>query len=128
MVGSRTMTPPMMRGTPVSSGIAHGTAYVLACADHAAAPRRAIGPEEVEGEGLRFERAVAKAEKDLLALTKTVADKIGSSEAEIFAAQALVVTDAGFHNQVLALVREKAINVEAALAEVVEKFTRAFDA
>jgi phosphotransferase system enzyme I (PtsI) len=117
----------MYRGTPVSSGIAHGTAFVLACAQRAAAPRRTIRPAEIDGEVARFEAAVAAAEKELAALKKAVSEKIGSSEADIFVAQALVLGDAAFRNQVLGLVRDKQVNVEAAIAEVIERFTRTFD-
>ena len=117
----------MIKGTPVSSGVAHGTAYVLACAHRTAGPRRTIGAEEIEPELERFETARASAEKDLLALKATVSEKIGASEADIFAAQALLLEDPAFRNQISALVRDKRVNAEAALAEVIEKFTRAFD-
>jgi phosphotransferase system enzyme I (PtsI) len=117
----------MIKGTPVSPGIAHGTAYVLACAVRSAGPRRTIEAADVEGELGRFEAALGHAEQELLALMATVTDKIGASEAEIFAAQALLLSDPVFRNQVTALVRDKRVNVESALAEVIEKFTRAFD-
>ena len=117
----------MIKGTPVSSGVAHGTAFVLACAHRTAGPRRTIAAADVEGELERFEAARARAEMDLLALKETVSEKIGASEADIFAAQALLVADPAFRNQVTALVRDKRVNAEAAVAEVVEKFTRAFD-
>jgi len=117
----------MIRGTPVSPGIAHGTAHVLACAMGAAGPRRTIEVADVDAELARFEAAIGHAEQELLALMATVTDKIGASEAEIFAAQALLVSDPAFRKQVTALVRDRRVNVEAALAEVIEKFTRAFD-
>jgi phosphotransferase system enzyme I (PtsI) len=117
----------MIKGTPVSSGVAHGTAYVLACAHRTAGPRRTIGADEIDLELDRFETARAAAEKDLLALKETVSEKIGASEADIFAAQALLLADPAFRNQVSALVRDKRVNAEAAVAEVIEKFTRAFD-
>src|SRR6202044_2306500 len=53
--------------------------------------------------------------------------RIGASEGDIFAAQALLVRDAALHDQVVAVVRETRVNAEAALAEVVKKFVRAFD-
>ena len=117
----------MIKGTPVSTGVAHGTAYVLACAHRTAGPRRTIAAEEVDRELERFETARAASEKDLLALKATVSEKIGASEADIFAAQALLLADPALRNQVSALVRDKRVNAEAAVAEVVEKFTRAFD-
>jgi phosphoenolpyruvate-protein phosphotransferase (PTS system enzyme I) len=117
----------MLKGMGVSSGIAHGTAYVLACAERAAAPQRAIAASEVDAELLRFDAALNKAEADLLALKDAVSEKIGASEAEIFAAQAMVVRDPSFRKQVSLIVHERMVNVEAAVAEVMEKFTHAFD-
>jgi len=40
----------MIKGTPVSTGVAHGSAYVLACAHHTAGPRRTIAADEVAKE------------------------------------------------------------------------------
>jgi phosphotransferase system enzyme I (PtsI) len=117
----------IFRGTAVSSGIARGVAYVLTFADRAAVPCRSIEPSEVEGEIARLETALVKAERDLLALSKEVAARVGTDEAEVFAAQALVARDHVFLGQVVSIVREHRVNVEAALAEVVEKFTRTFD-
>jgi phosphotransferase system enzyme I (PtsI) len=111
----------------VSPGVAQGTAYVLACAERAAAPQRRIDPAQVDGELVRFESALAKAESDLLTLKQEVGEKIGASEAEIFAAQALVVRDPSFRKQVALIVSDKQVNVEAAVAEVMEKFTHAFE-
>jgi phosphotransferase system enzyme I (PtsI) len=120
-------TSQILRGTPVSSGVAHGTAYVMTRADRAVVPRRAVEPAEVEGELARFEVALTKAEKELVAIRKDVAERIGPGEADIFTAQALVVRDHSLRDQVVEVVRQNKVNVEAALAEVVEKFVRAFD-
>jgi phosphotransferase system enzyme I (PtsI) len=117
----------LMRGSAVSSGVARGKAYVLASAEGAVVPRRRVEEAAIEGELARFEAALHTAERDLLALKKDVADRIGVDEADIFAAQALVVRDHALHGQVVALVRHDRINIEAALADVIEKFTRTFD-
>lgn len=122
MPGSQTL-----RGAAVSTGIAIGDAYVLARTHRAVVPRRSVEPENVEGELARFEAALVKAEGELLALRKDVADRIGVGEADIFAAQAQVVRDQALHSQVVAVVHAKRVNIEAALAEVIEKFTRTFD-
>lgn len=118
----------IFRGTAVSSGIAEGQAFVLTfAADHAAVPCRGLEPGEVEGEIARLEAALMQAEGDLLALGKDVAARVGTDEAEVFAAQALVARDHVFLGQVQGIVREHLVNVETALTEVVEKFTRTFD-
>src|SRR4051794_18336665 len=115
MAGGAKRSGTLLRGMGGSSGIAHGAAYGLACSTRTAAPQRLIGADEVEGELARFEAALARAEGDLLALRTEVAEKIGPSEAEIFAAQALVVRDPSFRKQVSLIVREKRVNAEAAV-------------
>ena len=117
----------LMRGSAVSSGVARGKAYVLASTERAVVLRRRVEEAAVEAELARFEAALATAERDLLALKKDVANRIGVDEADMFAAQALVVRDHALQSQVVALVRHDRINVEAAVADVIDKFTRTFD-
>jgi phosphoenolpyruvate-protein phosphotransferase (PTS system enzyme I) len=100
---------------------------VLACAEQSAGPIRSIAPEEIDLELGRFEGALARAEKELLALKQSVNDRLGAGEAEIFTAQAMVLRDDSFHQRVVNRVREGRLNAEAALTEVVEGFTRSFD-
>jgi phosphoenolpyruvate-protein phosphotransferase (PTS system enzyme I) len=119
--------PGMIKGTPVSSGIAQGTAFVIACSDSATVPLRGIGEGEVPGELERFERAVDRAEKELLTLKEAIVQRVGSNEADIFMAQALVLRDPSFHQQVRRLVEEKRVNAEAAITEVIDTFTNAFE-
>lgn len=117
----------VLRGTAVSAGVGHGAAYVLACVDRVAAARRDIAPDAIEAEVSRFEQALDRAVGDLLALKQEVSHRIGPSEAEIFAAQALMLSDAAFRNQISGLIRHKQVNAESALSEVIEKFSHAFD-
>jgi phosphoenolpyruvate-protein phosphotransferase (PTS system enzyme I) len=118
----------MLRGIAVSSGIASGTAIVLACADRAAGTLRGIKASEVEAEIERFEAALDKTEQDLLALKRSVHERIGSRESDIFAAQALVLRDPSIKQKVGAVVREQQVNAEAALSQVIERYINAFDA
>jgi phosphoenolpyruvate-protein phosphotransferase (PTS system enzyme I) len=117
----------MLRGIAVSSGIARGTAIVLACADRAAGTLRRIEASQVEAEIARFEAALDKTERDLLALKRSVQERIGSRESDIFTAQALVLRDPSIKQKVGAVVREQQVNAEAALSQVVERYTKAFD-
>jgi phosphotransferase system enzyme I (PtsI) len=117
----------LLRGAAISPGVGLGRAFVLACADKTAVPRREITAAAAESELARFTAALDRAEQELLALKKTVGEKIGASESDIFSAQAMVLGDPAFRNQVAELVRDKHINVEAAITDVIEKFTRAFD-
>jgi phosphotransferase system enzyme I (PtsI) len=117
----------MLRGISISSGIAHGEAFVLSSVDEILVPRRSLKAAEVDAELARFSVAIGTAEKELLALRDDVAKRIGASEGDIFAAQALVVRDPRLHAQVMTVVQQRLINVEAALLDVIETFVRAFD-
>ncbi len=121
------MGATLLKGIGVSSGIASGTAFVLARSDRATVPRRSIKTGEVQGELERFETALARAEAELGSLKTSVGERIGTDEAGIFAAQALVLRDAAFHQKVSSIVHERLVNVEAAVCEAVDKFTRVFD-
>ncbi len=111
----------------VSTGVARGAAFVLTCGDRSAAPRRSIQASEVERERGRFDAALAAAASELKTLQKDVSDKIGPSQGDILGAQALVLRDPGLRDRVLLLVEEKRVNVEAALSEVIDGYTRTLD-
>ncbi|WP_242336325.1 MULTISPECIES: phosphoenolpyruvate--protein phosphotransferase [Anaeromyxobacter] len=118
----------MLRGTGVSPGVARGKALVIACGYRSAAPRRSIHPSEVEGERLRLDAALATAGAELAALQADVTERLGQSQADIFGAQALAVDDPELRDRVLRRVREKLINVEAALSEVIDEYLRIIEA
>jgi phosphoenolpyruvate-protein phosphotransferase len=117
----------LFRGVGVSSGIAHGPAYVLACSERAVAPRLTIEAGAVEGEVARFEAALDRAERELLSLQESVGRRLGGDQGDIFTAQALVLRDGGFRNPVLAAVRDRHVNVEAAIIDVIDRFSHAFE-
>jgi phosphotransferase system enzyme I (PtsI) len=117
----------LMRGIGVSSGIAHGTAFVLACLERTTAPRRAIPSTEIPLELLRFDAALDKAEAELTTLRQSVAAEIGAREAEIFTAQAMLVRDPSFRKLVTAAVTDDLVNIESAVVDVIERFSRRFD-
>jgi phosphotransferase system enzyme I (PtsI) len=117
----------MLRGTPVSSGIAQGKAFVLACADQSAGPLRTIQAAQLPAEIERFDAALNRAEAELNALSLAVGERLGGNEGDIFVAQALVLRDPSFRQQVTAILREKLVNVESALSDVIERVSRRFD-
>ena len=117
----------MIRGTGVSPGVARGTAFVIACGFRSAAPQRPIRAEDVEGERGRLDAALARAGGELAALQAEVSGRLGRGQADIFLAQSLVLQDAALREQVLRIVRERLVNVEAAVSEVIERTTRTLD-
>jgi len=118
----------MLRGTGVSAGVAKGVAFVVACGLRSAAPRRSILASEVESERSRFEAALARAAAELVALQGELSERIGQSQADIFGAQLLALEDRGLRDRVLHIVQEKRVNVEAAVSEVIDAYTRTLEA
>jgi phosphotransferase system enzyme I (PtsI) len=116
-----------IRGTSVSPGIAQGRAVVVACA-RGVAPRREVRTEEVEAEVRRFQAALARAEAELLELFRAVGERIGTSQAAVLEAQRLLVRDPGLVERVVGIVRERHVNAESAVAEVIDEFTSSLDA
>lgn len=121
------MSKHIFRGTPVSPGIANGTAFVLTCCERNAVPQREVGPSGVDGEIARFEAASNRAEGELVTLRHEVARRLGPGDGDIFAAQALVLRDHAFRDHILSGIRAGQVNAEVAVAEAMERFTRTFD-
>ena len=117
------MPGPLLKGIAVSTGVARGTAFVMVAAHNRAIPRREIGDEEIASELERFDTALQLAETELAELRRSLAAQL-PTEAEIFAAQALLVRSAQLVEPVRARVREQRVNVEAALSEVLDDLTR----
>src|SRR5256886_16334897 len=86
----------MLRGTPVSPGVAQGMAFVMSCVDGSAVPQRSIRPSEVDGERQRLDAAIVRAQAELLGLEVEVRDGIGENQANIFGAQRLILGDASW--------------------------------
>jgi len=112
-------------GVSLSRGIAHGTAYVLATAAEFASPMLAIAEPDIPGEIERLRGALAEALTQLSAIQRDVQGKLGDDAAEIFDAQVLILKDPNFVEKIGQLIRTRRFNAEAALAEVIDKYSRA---
>ena len=119
--------PSVLKGIGVSAGVARGAAFVLACGDRSAAPRRSIRASEVESERARFRAATAAALSELAALQRDVTERIGPAQGDILGAQLLALQDPELRDRVLRLVDEKRVNAEAALSEVIDDYMRMLD-
>jgi phosphotransferase system enzyme I (PtsI) len=116
----------MLLGIAVSSGVARGPAFVLANQGQVAVPRRSILPGEAEGELARFDAAVQEAQRNLLVLQDDVRKKVGEREAGIFDAHIGLLLDPALREEIVAHCLKDKINVEAALADAIEKFSQMF--
>lgn len=113
----------MIKGIAVSRGIGLGSAYVMTA--HSVQP--GLIDEGDKGRELsRFRSALQESESQLSALHKKVREGIGAEAAEVFTAQALILSDSNFIQRVSALIETHRLNVEAALREVIGQVSQAF--
>jgi phosphotransferase system enzyme I (PtsI) len=117
----------LLKGAGVSAGVAQGAAYVLTCGYRCAVPQRSIPPSEVDGERRRLDSAIATAQAELLVLQEDVRAKIGTTQADIFGAQRLMLGDGSWRDRALRAVEDKRINAEVAVSEVFEEYSRALE-
>ena len=118
----------LIRGTGVSKGVARGAALVLACGHRSAVARRTLAASEVAGERARLDAALGRAASELTALQEEVSASMGPTQGDIFGAQLLVLHDPGLRERTLQIVEEKQVNIEAALSEVIDLYTRRLEA
>ena len=119
------MAQGLISGISLSRGVARGNAYVLATAAEYAAPMLTIAERDAPKEIERLQGALADALTQLSALQRDVQERLGADAAEIFNAQVLILQDPHFLDKMAKLIRARQINAEAALAEVIEKYSRA---
>jgi phosphotransferase system enzyme I (PtsI) len=115
-----------IRGVAVSKGIARGRAFVLAAEADFVAPKRAVNQSEIPIEIQRTERALAEVRAQLSELQKSTVARLGADVGAIFDAQILMLGDAGLFQKVKQLITTGPMNAEAALSEVIAKYSRAF--
>ncbi|MEZ4698736.1 MAG: phosphoenolpyruvate--protein phosphotransferase [Rhodothermales bacterium] len=110
----------VLHGMGVSQGIAIGPVY-LYTREALDVQRRPLEPDEVEQEIERFRAAVANAERELEKIASVAREKLGETSAGIFMAQALMLQDVAFQDEVIGRIRNEHINagyvVKAAISE-----------
>jgi phosphotransferase system enzyme I (PtsI) len=103
----------LIRGTPVSPGVAVGPALVVRW-EVPAVPDQPIGPAQVEPEIARLREALAFAKDRILAVRARAAERAGPEEARIFDAQLMILEDADLVGGVERLIRENHFSAERA--------------
>ena len=116
-----------MDGIGVSPGVAVGPAYVYAGGAYQA-ERDHLDPDDTEAEVERFERAIARSERELKKVTLVARQKLGDSSAGIFDAQTLILRDRQFYDAVLRFIRERHMGAGWAVQEVLDEHRRRLEA
>jgi phosphoenolpyruvate-protein phosphotransferase len=116
----------MLRGIPVSPGIAVARAY---CVDEVLAPR---DPQQLDASALsaevrRFDDACQAAAHELDAIVQRVSSQLGESAAAIFRAHRLLVRDPALIGKVRSAIFSRRVDARTALHLVLEEYTALFN-
>ncbi|QXD17146.1 phosphoenolpyruvate--protein phosphotransferase [Rhodocaloribacter litoris] len=126
-VAQRSDEEYVLEGIGVSPGIAIGPVYLYA-RDAYEVEKRRLAEEEVAEELERFERAVARAERDLNKIILVTREKLGEHSADIFEAQLLMLRDEALYGAVRRFIEEKRCNADYAVKVVIDKYRRQLEA
>ncbi len=120
------MTSRTLVGLAVSPGIAIGKTLVV---ENITQPvlRTPVAPEEVDNEVRRMREAARQAAARAGMLAREAHDRVGAEYASIFEAHRLLMEDPTLLAAVEQVIRDKRINAEAALEEVVRDLLHRFE-
>ncbi|MEW5766225.1 MAG: phosphoenolpyruvate-utilizing N-terminal domain-containing protein [bacterium] len=109
-------------GIPISGGIVVARVCLFNERRHSKLPLYKVTGKGQNREKARLKRAVKIAADRLEALKKDVAERIGSSEAKIFAAQKMILLDKGVNREMMEAIENKDLNAETAVATTLEAY------
>lgn len=116
----------LIKGIAVSPGIAIGKAYLLEKRKIASVPRYSIKDKDIPGEIARFEEALMKTREEIINIQEKIAKELGGGHADIFDAHLLLLEDRMFIEEVIKGLKEKKINIEQVVVQVLEKISEIF--
>jgi phosphoenolpyruvate-protein phosphotransferase (PTS system enzyme I) len=114
------------QGTPVSSGIGIGRAY-LVDRRRLKVPRRRLRKEQVDEEIERFHAALQASDRQLERVKQKLTEQIQNDHYTIIQAHQLILNDEHLVKEVERFIRDERINAEWALRRTVEHIKGVFD-
>ncbi|GAB5535659.1 MAG: phosphoenolpyruvate--protein phosphotransferase [Rubricoccaceae bacterium] len=117
----------VVEGIGVAPGVAIGPVY-LYTGGAFQADREHLAPDEVDGEVDRFERAVARSERELGKVVTVARQKLGPDTAAIFDAQLLILRDQQFYDAVIRSIQDGAVGAGWAVQKILEGHQRRMEA
>jgi len=115
----------ILKGIPVSPGIAIGPAFLLDI-EGVRISEHFVSEEQVEAEVRRFEKAVEEACQELAQFASHIAQKAGSKIAEIFTAHAGMLSDEAFLEGTRDRIRKKRYTAEFAVSRTMSHWRKIF--
>ncbi len=112
----------ILRGIPVSPGIAVGRAYLCASLGSIRTQAKEINPDEVELEVERFLRAVELSRQQIAALREKMAQALDEKHAEIYTPQLAVLEDVELIDATVELIRAEKKNAEYLFARRINEY------
>jgi phosphotransferase system enzyme I (PtsI) len=116
----------VLHGIPASPGLGNGVVFVHGN-ERAATPRYTIAADRIAQEIQRFDNAIEKAREQLRDTREMVVQKLDKTHAAIFEAQEVLLDDPLLADTCRREIREKRLNAEFILEEVVQHIRKVFD-
>ncbi len=113
----------ILRGIPVSHGVALGPALVLD-AEGFRIPQQRVEGELVEGEIARLRVALAASAAEARETQREMADKLGAKYGSIFAAHSLLFEDPSLIAEVNSLIRKERFTAEYAISRAMREYVK----
>lgn len=113
-----------IEGIPLSGGVAYARAYLLESSRQDMIVSYSIHHEMSNAEQNRLHRAIAEAETQLDKLVADVTERLGSTQANIFLAQKMMLKDPVLLEQMLQGIQNDLLNAEA----IVDQILRGYEA
>lgn len=126
MAGSSRTGEKVLRGIAASGGVCRGKVLVLGSREQKVACLE-MTEADVPGQVARFEQALVQSRQQLLELQEQIRSRVGAKDADIFAAQLLILEDPLVVDEVMKLITEEKVNAEYALQTAVEKYVNALE-
>jgi len=117
----------VLRGIPVSPGIARGRLLVLRQTE-SRVPCYTVSGEQVAAEIERLERALVDTRQQVLDVQRQVREVMGAEEGGIFDAHLLVLEDRVLIDEINRIIRQQQVNAEHAFQVVAERYAAALAA
>ena len=115
----------ILRGIPVSPGVAFGPALVLD-SEGFRIPKRFVTGDTVTDEIRRLEAALEAARKEMVGYERTVTEKLGEQVGAIFGAHAQIIDDPKLRREIIDLIGEKNYTPEYAVSRVLRRYAKVF--